>query len=98
MEMAQHLQYDFLAPPKVVFGWGRRTEAGSLAKSLGRRAFIISGSRTLERRGTLDELCKLLQQSGVEPVRASSVTHEPEVSDVDSAAARLREHGAGPGD
>ena len=27
--------YDFLAPPKIVFGWGRRREVGPLARELG---------------------------------------------------------------
>ena len=32
------LDYDFLAPQRIVFGWGRREEVGPLAATLGRRA------------------------------------------------------------
>jgi hypothetical protein len=45
------LEYDFFAPPSIVFGWGRRRELGTLAAKLGRRAFVVSGSRTLENNG-----------------------------------------------
>lgn len=90
--------YDFLAPQRIVFGWGRRTELGTHAKSLGSRAFVVSGSRTLEANGTLDELCRLLTDSGVTVERLATQTREPEVGDVDAATARIREIGTREGD
>ncbi len=90
--------YDFLAPQRIVFGWGRRSELGTLAKSLGSRAFVVSGSRTLETNGTLDELCRLLTSAGVTVERLATQTREPEVADVDAATARLREVGTREGD
>ncbi len=90
--------YDFFAPQRIVFGWGRRTELGTLAKSLGSRAFVVSGSRTLESNGTLDELCRLLTDSGVAVDRLATQTREPEVRDVDAATARIREIGTREGD
>ncbi len=81
--------YDFFAPQRIVFGWGRRSEIGSIAKSLGSRAFVVSGSRTLEANGTLDELCRLLTTSGVAVERLATQTREPEVSDVDGVLNRL---------
>ena len=50
------LNYDFIAPQKIVFGWGRRSEIGTLAASLGRRAFVVVGSRTLENNETVSQL------------------------------------------
>lgn len=84
--------YDFLAPSRIVFGWGRRTEVGELARPLGRRAFLVSGSRTLEATGTLDAIAAILKESGVDCTRLVSISHEPEVADVDSAVAALRDH------
>jgi alcohol dehydrogenase class IV len=81
--------YDFFAPNRIVFGWGRRSEIGTLAKSLGTRAFVVSGSRTLEANGVLDELCRLMQAAGVSVERLTTQTREPEVSDVDAAVERL---------
>ena len=45
------MRYDLTLPRRVVFGWGRREELGTLAATLGRRAFLVTGSRTLEQRG-----------------------------------------------
>ena len=66
--------YDFFAPNRIVFGWGRRAEIGSLAKSLGSRAFVVSGSRTLEANGTVDELCRLMQSAGITTERLATQT------------------------
>jgi len=93
-----NLQYEFLSPARIVFGWGRRHEIGDLANSLGRRAFVVLGSRTLQRNGRWDELASLLAQADVESFLAATITHEPEVADVDRLTQVLIEHGAMPGD
>lgn len=83
--------YEFFAPGRIVFGWGRLPEAGALATALGRRAFLISGSRTLERSGTIDRLEAHLRSASVEPVRIGSIPREPRVEDVDRTVAALPE-------
>ncbi len=92
------MPYDFFASQRIVFGWGRRAEIGSLARSLGRRAFVVSGSRTLDANGTIDELCRCMQTSGVAVERLAKQTREPEVADVDAAVARLLAFGLRDGD
>lgn len=90
--------FDFQLPTKVIFGWGRREEVGKLAGKLGRRAFVVCGSRTLEASGSLDALLNFLAREQVERVRLCTITHEPEVDDVDEAVRRLSDHSAGEGD
>ena len=90
--------YDFLCPQRIVFGWGRREQVGELARTLGHRAFLVNGSRTLERSRVVEDLGERLKKEGVEPVEIGSIAHEPEVEDVDNLASRLRELGAGEGD
>lgn len=92
------ITYDFVSPSRIIFGWGRRREAGALARSLGRRAFIVCGSRTLELNGALAEIVKSLCDAGVETVRAATISREPLVVDVDDCVALLHEHRAGAGD
>ncbi len=92
------IEYDFFAPPRIVFGWGRRTEIGRIAASLGRRAFLVLGSRTLETNGVVDQIRALLADSGVMLVPLGVITHEPEVSDVDRLARELIKHDPGGGD
>lgn len=92
------LDYEFLSPARIVFGWGRRREVGSLAATLGRRAFAVVGSRTLLKLGVWDELAVSLRQAGVEPLLLATLSREPEPADVDALTEQLRERNAGPGD
>ena len=92
------IDYEFLAPPRIVFGWGRRRELGPLALTLGRRAFVVLGSRTLQKNGTWDELANLLHQAGIEATLTKTITREPEVADVDDLAGQLHAQHAGSGD
>jgi len=92
------ISYDFVAPQRIVFGWGRRREVGPLAKTLGRRALVICGSRTLARQGVLDEIIAALAAEGIEILGSEMLAREPEVGDVDAVAARFRRQGIEPGD
>ena len=92
------MEYTILMPRKIVFGWGRRSEAGELACPLGRRAWIVCGSRTLQRQGLIAELQERLDASGVASELLATVTREPEVEDVDKAVADLLEAGVRDGD
>jgi len=92
------ITYDFVAPSRIVFGWGRRREAGSIARSLGTRAFVVCGSRTLEQTGGLDEILNSLHEAGVETVCAATISREPLVEDVDRCVRELWKARAGAGD
>ncbi len=87
------MNYDFLPPSRIVFGWGRRRELGALAQTLGRRALIVTGSRTLDANGVMAGIEASLREAGVEPVRLASIAREPEVEDVDTAVAATRGFG-----
>ncbi len=92
------LRFDFLANPRVVFGWGRRAEAGRLARTLGRRAFLVTGSNTLQRQGVIDEIVATIREAGVELVPLAVSSREPEVGDVDAAVGSLLAHEPQSGD
>lgn len=90
--------YDFFAPGRILWGCGRRKELGSLTASFGRRAFVVSGSRTLESSGVFSELLDGLRQAGIAAVPVTTISREPEVRDVDELTALLVKAGAGSGD
>jgi alcohol dehydrogenase class IV len=92
------LDYDLLTPGRICFGWGRREEVGRLAATLGRRAFLVCGSRTLASSGGVDEIERLLGKEGVQTVPLNSISREPEVADVDQTVELLRKQNAGNGD
>ncbi len=92
------LRFDFLTPARVVFGWGRRKELGPLARSLGHRAFVVSGSKSLERSGVVGQIQALLEEAGLTVCLLATLGHEPLVADVDAAVERILEFAPGPGD
>lgn len=92
------MTYDLLLPRRIVFGWGRRAELPQWAASLGRRALLVSGSRTLSANGTLAALKESLTAAGLATLDVAEIHREPEVEDVDAAVSRLRESGVQPGD
>lgn len=83
-------RYDLILPRRVLFGWGRRAEIGALAATLGRRAFLVIGSRTLEQRGEIAAIIERLHAAGVESHVVARIGREPEVADVDAAVQELR--------
>lgn len=82
--------YSFLAPRQIVFGWGRRVELGSLVAPLGCRVLLVSGSRTLERSGVIDELAETIRRAGLEILGFPVPSREPEVRDVDELVGAIR--------
>lgn len=96
--MLSTLDFDFVAPQRIVFGWGRRAELGVLARSMGKRAWTVIGSRTLLGNGAWDALAASLRHESIESRLVATITHEPEVDDVDRLVGQLRDAGAGPGD
>ena len=84
------MNYDFLAPNQIVFGWGRRTELPKLAARLGGRILLISGSRTLERTGLIEQIVSGFTNHAVPLHRFQVASREPEVADVDALVTDFR--------
>ena len=95
--MFDTLAYDFVTPPKIVFGWGRRRELGGLARSLGHRAMILSGLPAAVAADVLGEIREMLATNDIDSTLLDTILHEPEVQDVDRLAAELRGYALGRG-
>lgn len=89
--------YDFYAPPRIVFGWGRRREVGALGRSLGHRALLLSGLPPATAAEVLGEIRETLESQSIDSTLVETILHEPEVQDVDRVALELRGLGAGHG-
>jgi alcohol dehydrogenase class IV len=98
MNAVDSLCYDLVVPQKIVFGWGRRREIGPLARSLGRRAFLICGSPALLESGAIGQITAWVEKEEVQTLFLETLVHEPEVADVDRVTGRLREIGLRSGD
>jgi alcohol dehydrogenase class IV len=89
-ELATLAPFEFISPGRVVFGWGRRQEIGTLAAALGRRALLVCGSRHLRQQGVVAELRDRLGAAGVELIELADAEREPTIADVDQAVARAK--------
>ena len=89
------MKYELWMPRQVVFGWGRRSEVGPRAATLGRRVFVVCGSRSLRARGVLDAMEASLSAAGLTVFDLGTISREPEVEDVDAMVGRLRDLGGG---
>ncbi len=96
--MEANHSYDFLAPGRIVSGWGRRREAGTWGRTLGRRAWLVCGLPPEVAGPVVDEIDASLRAEGIELVPAATLLHEPEVEDVDRLSADLCGRGVGEGD
>ncbi len=70
--------FEYCNPTKVVFGAGRSTEIGTIAKEYGKRVLLISYDKeTLEKIGLLDKILIPLQDAGLEICECYGVKSNP---------------------
>ena len=82
--------YDFFAPPLIRFGAGRIDEIGAAVGLLGRRAWIVGGTGSLERSGARQRIDASLSTAGIESRVVAQSTGEPTVDQLAAALAGLQ--------
>ncbi len=88
--MMPFLEFDLQVPRRIVFGWGKRSEVGKLGRSLGQRAFLVDGSRTLRASPFWQEILQSLSTGGVTVEEIATAGQEPSIEDVDEATATIQ--------
>ncbi len=83
------MRFEFTTATQVVFGPGTLSEAGRLAKSLGRRAALVVGKKPQRAQRLVEELAEARITT-----TTIAISHEPSVDDVVSGAAAARRFGA----
>jgi len=81
--------YDFLAPPLVRFGAGRLADLGEIVATLGSRAWIVGGPRSLAAGATRERILSSLAAAGIPGEFVAATAGEPTVDQVAAALARL---------
>ncbi len=79
---------------KVVFGKGEFDHLSQYAKTLGKKALVVTGKRFAKESGLLDKALKQLEDSGIEAVVFSEVEPNPESDTVDRGGKLARENHA----
>ncbi|MGQ9504821.1 MAG: iron-containing alcohol dehydrogenase [Thermogutta sp.] len=87
--------FELVLPRKIVFGWGQRQVLREELPRLGKRVFVVLGSRTLETTHTIDELRELSVAAGLRWHLVAKIDHEPTIADVDEVAQSVRDLGGG---
>ena len=90
--------YQVRFPAHILFGPGSRHDLGQHCQAIGQRAFIVTGSRTLQKLGLIDSVIDAIKQSGIEAIFLANISHEPEVADVDNAVEQALKHSIQPTD
>ncbi len=80
----------FHLPTKIIFGSGSLNQLGSEARKLGRKAMLVTGSKSMRRTGVLDRVVKDLEANGVEAIIFDKVEPNPRTSTVDNGARIVR--------
>jgi len=83
------LNFNFLSPQKVVFGWGRVDEIGSLTRELGRRVFLVDGSRTLRSSAAWTRIMDAFAATEIHVEEITTISREPTIADVDLATEQV---------
>lgn len=86
------MTFEFATTPEIHFGHGVFSHLGEQVARFGKRAWLVTGSSSLERMGILDRLEHQLAQHGVTSVR-QQVHSEPDTTVVDHGANLAREAG-----
>ena len=81
--------YDFLAPPRIVFGAGRIAEIGGVVASLGRSAWLVVGGRSGTASGGVAAVETACRGAGVATRIVATNSGEPTVDDVAAALGAL---------
>jgi alcohol dehydrogenase len=78
------VNFEFAAPPRILFGEGRVREVPALARSLGSRALVVEGQS-----GRAESLARALHEAGLAPSRFQ-ISSEPTVALIERATAFAR--------
>jgi alcohol dehydrogenase YqhD (iron-dependent ADH family) len=85
------LPFEVLFPTRVLFGTGELNRIGIEAKSLGKKALLVTGGSSAKKSGLLDRVSGLLRAENLPFVLYDGIEPNPRTTSVDAAAALARE-------
>ncbi len=84
--------YSFTTAGKIIFGRGAVKEIGRELSVFGRKALLVTGSRSFERYGIMEKLLNPLQSAGIEVVLFNRAEREPSLNTVRKGLDELKIH------
>jgi alcohol dehydrogenase len=90
--MAAIDSFNFYLPTRIVFGCGTVERIGTLSRSLGKRALIVTGRQSTKKSGLLERVMDLLRRSGITSVVFDDIVPNPLSTSIDEGARVLLEN------
>lgn len=87
------MKFNYHLPVNLVFGRGRVAELGSIAKTYGKKALIVTGKGSTKKSGLLDQAVKYLEEAGLESVLFDNVSQNPLTTTAMEGAEFAKENG-----
>ncbi len=87
------MKFNYHLPVNLVFGRGRVAELGSIAKTYGKKALIVTGKGSTKKSGLLDRAVKYLEEAGLESVLFDNVSQNPLTTTAMEGAEFAKENG-----
>ena len=81
--MAAIDSFNFYLPTRIVFGCGTVERIGTLSRSLGKRALIVTGRQSTKKSGLLERVMDLLRRSGITSVVFDDIVPNPLSTSID---------------
>lgn len=85
--------FEICFPTRILFGVGQLDRLSQEAKSLGKKAFLVTGGKSAKTTGLLDRVCALFDEAGHPFVLFDRVESNPRTTTVDDGAKLARETG-----
>lgn len=81
------LGFGYYLPVNIVFGRGKSAEAGRLSKSFGKKALIVTGSKSAKKSGLYDRVKAALEAEGIKTALFDKVKQNPLTTTAEEGAA-----------
>lgn len=85
--------FNYYMPVNIVFGEGKLQKVGSLTKEMGKKAFLVTGRKSMRQLGITDRVVKLLEDNLVKVILYDRIFSNPTVEVVDEGAKRAAKEG-----
>jgi alcohol dehydrogenase len=86
-------EFSYYVPVKLVFGEGKLETAGEEAKTLGKKALIVTTGDLFKKSGLVDRLAAILAKSGVGSAYYDEISPNPLHTEIDAGAAFAKKNG-----
>ena len=87
------MKFNYYLPVNVIFGCGKVSEAGEIARPYGKKALIVTGKSSAKKSGLYDKVSDSLKVSGVESVLFDKVSQNPLTTTAIEGASFAKENG-----